>query len=497
MSDSAAKKSPSIFRKLKNLVAPLLRKAASDQKPGAKDAAIRDIMKKTGWDKDYTVAQVEDAKKRIGITYTHYNKYNFHTIPAENQEKAYAAVLEDIALKQQQREENIAAVMQKTGWTYDQAVLRMGMAKTNVGISFFDYHNYRFHTVPAEEQAAAYQRILDMKAQQKATQSARRQQEREDGIATVMAATGWDREYTVAQMNQAVQDVGVTMGKYAVFRFWEMTPEQQKTFFVNRDFEHLKTKYNTDAQTLRTLRRKDLTCKKLQPWLGRPFLPTSEMTPERFAQCFAQEEKILYKPLSSFGGYGIEVFPLTRDTMEEVYHTIESYPPGLIEGYLRQHPTMQQLSCNAVNTIRFVTIMTRDEMPNVEPNKIHFVYAGLRMGSGSSYVDNLHGGGMIAHVDLETGILDTDGVGYASTIHTVHPDTGVAIKGFQIPYFQEAKQLILEAGKDLPGYLGWDIAISETGPVVIELNSEPGPGCLQLPYTPQHVGMRHVMEPYL
>lgn len=52
-----------------------------------------------------------------------------------------------------------------------------------------------------------------------------------------------------------------------------------------------------------------------------------------------------------------------------------------------------------------------------------------------------------------------------------HPETGIVFDGFQIPYFNEVKNIIIKASAlfDLP-LLGWDVAITPNGPVIIEVN---------------------------
>ena len=57
-----------------------------------------------------------------------------------------------------------------------------------------------------------------------------------------------------------------------------------------------------------------------------------------------------------------------------------------------------------------------------------------------------------------------------------HPYTKVKIKGFKVPYFKEAIDLVIEASKKIPQikYVGFDIAISDKGPVIIEGNECPG-----------------------
>lgn len=119
------------------------------------------------------------------------------------------------------------------------------------------------------------------------------------------------------------------------------------------------------------------------------------------------------------------------------------------------------------------------------------------MACGSKFVDNLHNGGIIADIDLETGELKTDGQDFFNNVYVRHPDTGYPIKGFRIPFFEEMKQMIEKAGASFEALLGWDIAITESGPVIIEINSSPGAVILQVPYVMQRIGMRHAVAKYL
>jgi glutathione synthase/RimK-type ligase-like ATP-grasp enzyme len=58
----------------------------------------------------------------------------------------------------------------------------------------------------------------------------------------------------------------------------------------------------------------------------------------------------------------------------------------------------------------------------------------------------------------------------------VHPMTGERIEGFQLPFWKESVELALRAHETLPtiALVGWDIALTAEGPVIIEGNSTPG-----------------------
>ena len=129
---------------------------------------------------------------------------------------------------------------------------------------------------------------------------------------------------------------------------------------------------------------------------------------------------------------------------------------------------MNVLCPTSVNTIRMMTLNDRGTP--------RLLWAGLRVGNGVNAVDNFHAEGMGVKIDLETGKLVGKGINKDNVAFDTHPTTGVVFDGFQIPCFQEAKEMVLKAALESDKILvvGWDVAISETGPVVIEGNRRPG-----------------------
>ena len=419
------------------------------------------------------------------------------TVNTSNQRPVRTVAMLEAEAKQRRAEEkeaHVQTIIKETGWDRTRAVRQMEHAKKEFGISYANYIKYAFYHVPQEQQRQKYEEI---KAEQKKRKAEKDTKKNDGYYAQIMAATGWDREYAEQKVQEAHNLSGVSCEHYAIYKFWELTPEEQKTYFSKGDADRLRDIYNKNSTILKVFMNKDLFCKNFEEFLGRPWMSTANMQFEEFRAKFAPVGKLIYKPLSSSGGRGIEVFSFNDDTIESVYHTLRSMPRGIIEGYVIQHPEMKKLSLNSVNTIRIVTIQTFDDIPGVEKGKIHFVYGGVRMGHGNSHVDNLHSGGMIACINIDTGVVETDAVDFANRVYERHPDTGIQIKGFQIPYFKELRQLIEKAGSGIPGYLGWDIAITETGPIIIELNTHPGADGLQTPFVPQKVGKRYVIAKFL
>ncbi len=124
-----------------------------------------------------------------------------------------------------------------------------------------------------------------------------------------------------------------------------------------------------------------------------------------------------------------------------------------------------------LNTIRLITLLTRD-------GEVEFLAAMLRTSSDGTAVDNFSLGGIVVGVDIETGKLKERG--FQKTTHAVelrrHPLTGVVFKGFEVPYWNEVKETAAKAQKVFSELktIGWDLAVSPSGPVMIEGNIEWG-----------------------
>lgn len=141
----------------------------------------------------------------------------------------------------------------------------------------------------------------------------------------------------------------------------------------------------------------------------------------------------------------------------------------LVQRRLKPHPTMAQIVANVCPTVRIMTLCTAG---NVE-----LLGAALRIGSGRSPTDNIAGGGLVAPVEMRSGLLQQaycldSGIPVPAD---VHPLTGAPLPRTEIPDWMEIRSLVTGSARRfnfLP-CIGWDIGISERGPVVIEINTRP------------------------
>lgn len=131
---------------------------------------------------------------------------------------------------------------------------------------------------------------------------------------------------------------------------------------------------------------------------------------------------------------------------------------------------------------------------------IHCISARLTIGNGIEIANasDLHS--IFALVNLETGVVFSEGCDNEGRRYKNHPQTGKNIKGFTIPNWNRVIDTVKRAAAEIPeiGYIGWDIAVTENGAVLIEGNNDPGYTAYQLPkLTGTHIGAKLVIEKYI
>jgi hypothetical protein len=140
---------------------------------------------------------------------------------------------------------------------------------------------------------------------------------------------------------------------------------------------------------------------------------------------------------------------------------------------------LASLAGTTLSTLRLVTY--NDVKGHITP----FV-AVQRMGTASAAADNFARGGIAARVN-DDGVLAPR----AAMRHPVagftelesHPDTGRRIGGFRLPHWNDSLALARRAHVLYPGvpFIGWDVAVLEDGPVLLEGNPVWCPLLAQIP----------------
>ena len=147
--------------------------------------------------------------------------------------------------------------------------------------------------------------------------------------------------------------------------------------------------------------------------------------------------------------------------------------PYMLQRCYQVHRDLADLAVNTLATVRVVSVTDTK-------NDVQALYAAFRMPRGQNdVVDNFHAGGIAASVDIATGKLGAaTNLGNSQAFGWVnrHPASGAPIRGRILPYWQEvvalARHAHAQAFRDRI-ILGWDIAITDDGPIIVEGNAAP------------------------
>lgn len=151
-------------------------------------------------------------------------------------------------------------------------------------------------------------------------------------------------------------------------------------------------------------------------------------------------------------------------TEKQLFDSLISHGPHILEEQVFQSEYTKKLNSSSVNTIRCITFNTKHGL--IAP------YFFMKVGRAGSFVDNGGAGGILVGIDGQTGRLDTDGFDEYNRRYVSHPDSGVTLKGYQLPAWGQMKNICFEMSAQIPKvrYIGWDMAHTDKGWVVIEGN---------------------------
>ena len=128
----------------------------------------------------------------------------------------------------------------------------------------------------------------------------------------------------------------------------------------------------------------------------------------------------------------------------------------LVEEVIAQGEEMAVLHPASVNSVRMHTI-------NLGDGDIRLWYPFIRIGVGGNFISSATTGGIIACINVGTGVVETTGFDKLGRTTDVHPDTHFSIKGIKIPRWRQLCDKAIEMSERLPTlrYIGWDFVYNK------------------------------------
>lgn len=273
---------------------------------------------------------------------------------------------------------------------------------------------------------------------------------------------------------------GIGYTDYLKGDYINLTSEQKKTYVTTKSFYKL-LHYLNNPKYDACMSDKLVFNKIFNDFLKREWIDLRITSLDDFKKFIKNKKTIFAKPPTDFGGHGIQKI-VVKDIkdVDKLYKELKSKKLNLIEDGIVQHKELDKLNPYAVNSFRIVTL--------VKDGKSYILANALRI----NLDDNPAIGCSDAYMRLnEKGEICSRVVDDVANVYTEHPMAKIKFDTVKVPYVKEAFEMAKKAALIVPEvrYVGWDIAISENGPVIMEGNEYPSYGLVQYYlFNDEHIG---------
>ena len=257
--------------------------------------------------------------------------------------------------------------------------------------------------------------------------------------------------------------------EYFVYEFEKLSHKGRKQYITRGNKYKFYRKFN-NQNYIGYFDNKTETYRKFKEFYGRDAVPIyDEKDFSAFEKFVKKHPKFMYKPNNDYGGNGIVIYDSSDySDMNKLFEIIIENGSCILEELIVQAPEISKIYPDSVNTLRVVAFSTKDK-------DIVIQWCFFRMGMNGNYTDNMSSGGLGCMVDPKTGIIYTTGRDYLGHNHLSHPNTGEMLVGFQLPKWEEALEMLKTLSQVIPQVrlVGWDLAYTEKGWILIEGNASP------------------------
>ncbi len=256
--------------------------------------------------------------------------------------------------------------------------------------------------------------------------------------------------------------------EYYLYDFEKASYKERKEFMTRQLTDGYYSGIN-DRKFRKILDNKNLSYEIFKKYYKREMVCVSDKSNKKdFAEFAKNVERFILKPLSGHSGDGIEIIDVKKfKSTDELFEYTSPKIPYVAEGLIKQSKSLGCFHEKSVNTVRVVTFQYKGD--------ISILWTFLRTGQGDHEVDNMGALGVGARIDENTGKIISDGVDWKGSKVKVHPDSKIQFKGFQIPKWNELIEFVKELAGEIADMhcVGWDLALTDNGWVLVEGNARP------------------------
>jgi hypothetical protein len=149
----------------------------------------------------------------------------------------------------------------------------------------------------------------------------------------------------------------------------------------------------------------------------------------------------------------------------------------IMQDVVKSHTAISTINSTALNTTRIVTILNGREPV--------YLTGFQSFATGTNKIDSWGKGAVYVGIDYKMDRLKEYGFYHPSipdrALTIAHPDSGIIFKGYPLPFLNEAVEMCIKAHRFLYNHfiIGWDVVITDDGPLILEANEKPGMNAVQ------------------
>ncbi len=279
---------------------------------------------------------------------------------------------------------------------------------------------------------------------------------------------------------------GVIFTEYQACDYYNRSRENRKTFITVLSLLRVLKKYNPEKY--RSLFHDKIQFNTLfNDFIGRKWI-TDKESDETIINFIKENNKVVLK--NSGGCSGKQVYVSKEDdTVDSILEKFRKEHYNLMEQTISNCPQIKSLNPTSLNTLRIVTVRAG--------KYFKVICACIRIGAKNARLDNVSMGGGAARINIETGKIDSFFVSNSFRDNdSSASQNGRDEIGFQVPYWKEAIGILEKASLIVPEIhiVGWDVAITETGPYIIEGNESFHTDVMQFYANTAEPGLKQVFD---
>lgn len=250
-----------------------------------------------------------------------------------------------------------------------------------------------------------------------------------------------------------------------------LTNEEKNTYVTAKSFYRI-MHYLNNYDYIYIFHDKLIFNKFFKEYIKRDYINLKKSTVDQFKKFLDKHDVVFAKDPVGECGYGIKRIEVNKvEDKDKLYEELINNKQFLVEEEIIQSDELNEINPNVVSSFRIVTL--------VKDGQAYILNNALRVNQDKANVIGCTNDLYFSFA--EDGTIDSNVIDDYGNVYEKHPLTGKKFSEVKVKDVKKAFELCKKAALEVQEvrYVGWDVAFSNKGPVIVEGNEYPGYGIFQ------------------